>query len=81
MKIRVRLFAIARQAAGCEAVEVALPEDATVEQLRAELARQVPQLSGLVPHVMFAVGTQYADDRTVLPRNADVACIPPVSGG
>ena len=81
MNLRVRLFAIARQAAGTEAVEVALPEDATVGQLRGELARRVPQLSGLLPHVTFAVGEQYADDQTVLSENVEVACIPPVSGG
>lgn len=81
MNVRVRLFAIARQAAGCDTVEVALPDGATVGRLREELARQVPQLSGLLPHVTFAVGEEYAGDRTVLAEDAEVACIPPVSGG
>ena len=34
-----------------------------------------------VPQMMFAVDTRYADDATPIPPNADVACIPPVSGG
>jgi molybdopterin converting factor small subunit len=31
--------------------------------------------------VMFAVNAEYADDQAVIPAGAQVACIPPVSGG
>ncbi len=81
MKVRVRLFAAARQAAGSDAVEVDLPPGATVADLRGRLAEQLPQLSALLSHVLFAVGMQYAGDSTPLPAGAEVACIPPVSGG
>ena len=40
MKVRVRLFAAARQAAGCETVELELPRGGTVGQLRRRLAGQ-----------------------------------------
>jgi molybdopterin converting factor subunit 1 len=81
MKIRVRLFALAKQAAGCDSLEVELPEGATVAQLRRQLGVRIPQLAGSLAQMMLAVNKQYADDQTPIPHNADVACIPPVSGG
>ena len=81
MKIRVRLFAVARQMAGRDSVELELPEGATVAQLRTRLGTQIPPLSEIVAQMLFAVDMQYAGDETPIPPNADVACIPPVSGG
>ena len=49
--------------------------------LRRLLADQVPQLAALVSHVTFALDSQYADDKTAVPAGAEIACIPPVSGG
>ena len=81
MNVRVRLFAVARQAAGRDSVEIELPEGATIADLRDRLAIEVPPLSGLLPHMMFAIDAQYVPLGTVLRPGADVACIPPVSGG
>ena len=81
MKVRVRLFAVAKQVAGRDSVELDLPEPATIAQLREALGTEVPQLSGIVARMMFAVDMQYAHDETRVPPGAEVACIPPVSGG
>lgn len=81
MIIRVRLFAAARQAAGRESVELEMPEGATIAQLRRHLGLEIPQLSGLLRQVTFALDAQYAEDTAIIPPGADVACIPPVSGG
>ena len=81
MNVRVKLFAVARQAAGREAVELDLPDGASIGDLRRQLGVEVPPLSGLVARMMFAIGTDYADDGAIIPPDADVACIPPVSGG
>lgn len=81
MNVRVRLFAAARQAAGCETVDLELDRGATIGELRRRLAKEIPQMSGLLGQVMFAVGAEYARDCDEIPPDADVACIPPVSGG
>jgi molybdopterin converting factor subunit 1 len=81
MNVHVRLFAVARQAAGRDSVEVDLPGDATIGQLRRRLAADIPQLSGLVGQMTFAIDTHYANDQSPIPPGAEVACIPPVSGG
>lgn len=81
MKVAVKLFAVARQLAGCDIVVVELPERATVAELRRQLIDEVPALSTVISHIRFAVGTDYATDATVIALGADIACIPPVSGG
>lgn len=81
MIVRVKLFAVARQLAGREQVEVSLPAGSTIAQLRAALLEQHPALAPLARAAMFAIGTEYADDAAKVAEGADLACIPPVSGG
>lgn len=81
MNVQVRLFAVARDLAGVDHIELSLPESATVGQLRTALAAQCPSLSDTLQRSMIAVNEEYAQDAQVLPADADVACIPPVSGG
>src|SRR5262245_60870781 len=81
MTITVQLFARARDLAGSGRVEVELPPAASVADLKESLARRFPQVSPLVPKLLVAVGTEYADDRTILEPGTEVACFPPVSGG
>lgn len=81
MKLHVKLFAVARQRVGREAIEVELPEPASVRQLRGAIAEQYPPLAQVLAHVRFAVNSDYASDATTIPPAAEVAIIPPVSGG
>ncbi len=81
MKVRIRLFAQARDLAGCEAVDLELPLRSTVGDLRTELARLKPGLRPLLPHLMVAMDSEYATDETPLTAGAEFACFPPVSGG
>lgn len=81
VQFQVKLFAVARQVTGRDTVDVCLPEGATVGQLRCELACQAPALLPLMPHLMIAVDTDYADDGRPLHAGDEIACIPPVSGG
>jgi sulfur-carrier protein len=81
VKVRVQMFAVARQLAGREAVELELGESPTVADLRRELAQVVPALASIIGHLQFAINADYASDSMPIPSAADVACIPPVSGG
>jgi molybdopterin converting factor subunit 1 len=81
MRLKVKLFAVARQRAGRACVEVELPAAATVGQLRASLIEQHPPLAPILAHVRFAVNSEYAADSLAIPAAAEVALIPPVSGG
>lgn len=81
MKANVKVFALARQLAGQDRIQVELPDGATVAQLRRAIAKQHPALAELVQRALFAIGTDYAGEDTPIAFDADLACIPPVSGG
>ena len=81
MNVRVRLFAAVRDAAGCPWLDIELPEGADVAQLRSARALRLPEISDLIGRAMFALGNRYATDTEKVTPNADVALIPPVSGG
>ena len=81
MIVDVKLFAVAKQLAAAEVVQLDLPEGASVGQMKQALIEQVPALKPIAPMLLFAVNHDYASDELQLPAGADVACIPPVSGG
>jgi molybdopterin converting factor small subunit len=81
MTVTVRLFARARDLAGSDRVAVALPLGATVADLRRQLAEQVPALAGLLDRSCLAIGGELAEGGQPLPSDAEIALLPPVSGG
>ena len=81
MKVTIQFFARARDLAGTGHVELDVPAAASVGDLKQSLGIRFPEMSALVPRLLVAVGTEYADDRTVLGPDAQVSCFPPVSGG
>ncbi len=81
MKIRVLLFARARQLAGADFIDLDLSDRPTVGELRRRLAEAGDPLAEMSPQVLFAVNAEYAPDSATIPADAEVACIPPVSGG
>jgi molybdopterin converting factor subunit 1 len=81
MRVRVKLFAAARQQVGREVVHVELPDSATVADLRARLAAEFPALQSDASLLLVAVNHQYATDDVLLTADAEIAGFPPVSGG
>jgi molybdopterin converting factor subunit 1 len=81
MKVRVLLFARARDLAGRDVVEVELPAGATVAELRRRLGNQLPELAGFVERCAIAVSGEYAAEGEAVREGAEAAVIPPVSGG
>jgi len=81
MKLHIRLFAAARQMAHCDVLEIDCPEGVTVAALRQIVASACPALAPILPHMRFAVNTEYATEQQVLGPDDQIACIPPVSGG
>jgi MoaE-MoaD fusion protein len=74
--VRVRLFAMLRQRAGKDALELELPDGARV----ADALAAVDDLAGGLPLVL-AVNREYAAPEQVLQPDDELALIPPVSGG
>ena len=82
MIVRVRLFAMLRERAGRDAIEVELPARATVSR-RWSSWPLAPQLGDLLPGlpVRMAVNREYASGDTELGPDDELALIPPLSGG
>ncbi|WP_435006885.1 MoaD/ThiS family protein [Tundrisphaera lichenicola] len=81
MQATVLLFALARERAGGTILEVDLPENGTVADLKIALARTCPALGPLLPMLRIAVNSEYAPDDLTIPPGSELAAIPPVSGG
>ncbi len=62
-------------------MDIELAGGSRVSDLRAEIARRVPELAPLMKNVMIAVDEEYADDDVPVKPGARIAVIPPVSGG
>ncbi len=77
----VQLFAAARELAGVPSVSLDVPHGATVAELRHGLSQSHPALAALVIRSRIAVDCEFADDSAVVPEGAELALIPPVSGG
>jgi molybdopterin converting factor subunit 1 len=81
VKVRVKLFASARQAVGHSSLEVDLPGGATVAGLQA-LLRDEPYQADLERlRLLVLVNSRYAKPDRVLQEGDEVAFIPPISGG
>src|SRR4029079_13905214 len=80
-KVRVMLFALAKDRAGRSTIDLELAEGSRVRDLRALIAGSLPELAPLMKNVMIAVNEEYADDEAHIMPGARVAVIPPVSGG
>ena len=77
----VQLFAGARELAGVASISLTLPGGATVANLRQALLLHHPEMAALLARSRIAVDREFADDSAVVPDGAEVALIPPVSGG
>ncbi len=79
--LEVLLFARVRDLVGRDCTRVLIPANTQVAELRAALGRQHPELAGLLPHCVLVVNQAYASDSDRIPADAEVALLPPVSGG
>ncbi len=81
MKVHVLFFAQARERAGTASRELSLPDGSRVEDAVAALGREHPSLESLWPTLAIAVGGRIARRDATLTDGAEVALLPPVSGG
>jgi MoaE-MoaD fusion protein len=82
VRVNVRLFAMLRERAGRESIDVELDEGATVADALDALSAE-PGLGELLDRlpVRMAVNRDYASHETVLAADDELALVPPVSGG
>jgi molybdopterin converting factor subunit 1 len=81
MRVRVRLFAALREAAGRGEVELELPAVATAEEAWRRLVADTPALADRRRGLAASVNRRYTPFDRPLAEGDEVVFIPPVSGG
>lgn len=81
MKIRVLAFASAATAVGTSEIELDLPAGDDLESLRRTLSRTYPELVPIWDRLAVAIDGELARPDASLHEGAEVALLPPVSGG
>jgi len=81
MKVKVRLFARYREAAGHDRVEVDLPEGGTAEAAWEAISHRFPILGPYRPFTLFALHDDYVQPDQALREGDELCLFPPVSGG
>lgn len=81
MRVTVRLFARLRELVGAGELHRDAREGATVAAVWESLARDYPAIAPYAASMSCAVNAEYARMTTPLSEGAEVAFLPPVSGG
>lgn len=81
MKIRLLAFASAGDALGASEMEIEMPAGSRVADLRARLDQEHPGIVPLWPRLAVAVDGRVVSTEEPLQEGAEVALLPPVSGG
>lgn len=81
MKIRVLFFASLRERVQRSSLDLDVAPGTTVAALWAQLCEQYPAIASLSSSVSFALNEEYVDRTAEIPDGAELALIPPVSGG
>ena len=81
MKIRLLAFASAGDALGASEMDLEMPDGSRVADLRARLDREHPKIGPLWPRLAVAVNGRIVGSEAPLAEGAEVALLPPVSGG
>lgn len=81
MRIHVRLFALLKDRAGTDRIELDLPEKSTIASAVEQVRHRFPALGEHLHHIAFALNLAYTQANTPLQDGDELALIPPVSGG
>ena len=81
MRVRVLFFGMLKDRMGKSSDLLELPEGASIRDLLAHYATEVPRLKESLPALAVAVNQVYASPEAKLKAGDEVALLPPVSGG
>ncbi|MCI0650674.1 MAG: MoaD/ThiS family protein [Planctomycetes bacterium] len=81
MVVTVRLFASLRDAAGVPQLTLEAADPLTVSGLMELIAAKHPALRAHLARTRVAVGQEFASPADRIPMGAEIALLPPVSGG
>ena len=81
MRVTIRLFALLKDRAGADHLEIDLPEKSTIAHAVEQVRNRFPTLADHLNHIALALNRSYTQSNTPLQDGDELALIPPVSGG
>ncbi len=81
MKVRAEFYSRLKEIIEAPALEMALPKNATVNDLFEQLKERYPQLRDFERSVLFGIGVEFVDRNHPLNEGDTIAIMPPVQGG
>ena len=72
----ILFFAHFKELAGAPQVEIHLPPNATVADLKARLASVIPALVNALPTAVVAINQEFGFDEDLIPSGAEIAILP-----
>jgi molybdopterin synthase catalytic subunit/molybdopterin converting factor small subunit len=81
MKVSLRLFAGLHDLVGARDIVIEMPDGSRVSDLKSRLADEYPVVRPLLTTLVFAIDDEFIPLDEALHDGAEVALIPPVSGG
>ena len=81
MKVRTEFYSRLKEVVGAPALEISLPENATVKDLFEKLKERYAQLRDFERSVLFGIGVEFVDRNHPLNEGDTIAVMPPVQGG
>ena len=81
MKVRAEFYSRLKEIIGALALDISLPENATVNDLFEQLKESHPKLRDFEKSMLFGVGVEFVDRNHVLNDGDVIAIMPPVQGG
>ena len=79
--VKLLFFATLRDRAGTKSMELDIPADLTIYELKEKISNEFPNLKESMSSVLITINREYAFDEAVIPQNAELAMFPPLSGG
>jgi molybdopterin converting factor subunit 1 len=79
--IRVRMFAILREALGQKEIIITLPKGSTVDVLKQKMLNEYPSLLSFDGQFIISVNHKAVSGDTIVVTKDEIAALPPVSGG
>ncbi len=81
MKVKILFFANLKNLISKSKIELTIPENSIVRDLRVIVLELYPQLTDVFSNIIISVNQEFAFDEDIIPDNAEIALFPPVSGG
>ena len=81
MNVRVQFYAQLRELLGKNALELELPQGATVRELLEKIYAQKPGLRAQDKSILVGAGLEFVDRNYQLKPGEEIAIMPPVQGG